>query len=157
MYGWMVLVFVADRVTKALAVRGLPLGESVPVIEGVLHWTHVQNTGAAFGILRGRFLFFVVANVVLLAGILWWHHFSRDGHLMSRPAAGMILGGALGNQVDRIAWGYVVDFIDFRVWPVFNVADIGLVVGSVLLAVHLWRVSAKEEQERCMTADELGG
>lgn len=153
MYLWMVLVFVADRVTKALAVQGLSLGESLPVIEDVLHLTYVQNTGAAFGILRGRFLFFVVANAVLFAGILWWHYFSGEAHLMSRPAAGMILGGALGNLVDRMAWGYVVDFIDLRVWPVFNVADIGLVVGSVLLAVHLWRVSAKEEQDRRTAAD----
>ncbi len=148
---WIGLVFAADRISKALAATGLEIGQSVPVIEDIFHLTYVHNEGAAFGILQGRFYFFAVATALLSVGILWWHHFSPDSHLLSRPAAGMVLGGALSNLVDRLTWGYVVDFIDFRVWPVFNVADIALVVGSVLLAMHLWRAGAREDESRVVT------
>jgi len=134
-----VIAFTADRLSKALVSRAMTPGESLPVVEGILHLTYVQNPGAAFGLLTGRTLALTVITVFMMGGILWWYHFSRERHLLSPLAAGLLVGGALGNLTDRIFHGAVTDFFDLQVWPVFNVADIAIVVGSLLLALHLWR------------------
>ena len=124
----------ADQLTKALvASRFLP-GESVPLIPKVLQLTYVQNTGAAFGLFKGQQLVFVAVSVAVVAWILW--EFRRQQGMASRLnlwAAGLVLGGAVGNLIDRLRLGYVVDFIDVRVWPVFNIGDSAITIGVTLL------------------------
>ena len=144
LYLWLVIAFVADRLSKALVSRTMSPGDSLPVVEGVLHLTYVRNPGAAFGLLTGRTFFLTVITVLMVGGILWWYHSSRERHLLNPLAAGLLVGGALGNLADRIATGQVTDFFDLQVWPVFNVADIAIVVGSLLLALHLWRAGHGE-------------
>jgi len=139
LFGTAAAAVVADQVTKAIAAATLRGGRSIPAIDGVLHWTLQRNPGAAFGIFRrAPVLFTVLAIVISLAIVLS----SRTvGTRLHAVALGLVLGGALGNLADRLFRppgpfrGRVVDFIDFRVWPTFNVADAAVVIGAVLLAV----------------------
>ncbi|MCI2097940.1 MAG: signal peptidase II [Succiniclasticum sp.] len=133
------LVVVADRVTKYLVVTNMTEGQSLPVVEGIFHWTYVLNPGAAFGMMaHNRILFLAVGAAVVAA--VWY--FRRDilaeGPLV-RSGAALFLGGALGNLWDRVQTGLVVDFFDFRVWPVFNVADIAICVGAALVVLGIFR------------------
>jgi len=136
-------VVAADQVTKAVALATLEDGRSVPVINGVLHWTLQRNPGAAFGIFqRAPALFTILAIVIAVAIIV---ASSRVRDRLNSVALGLVLGGALGNLVDRLFRapgpfrGRVVDFIDFRVWPTFNVADSAVVIGALLLAIASFR------------------
>lgn len=139
LYLYLVVTFLLDRVSKLLVVDGLPPGHSAPLIGDVVRLTHVRNTGAAFGILSGQTYFFVAVTVFLAGAILWFYHRSPYGRFINGVAAGLIVGGALGNLVDRIIWGFVVDFIDLRVWPVFNIADAAIVVGGAIMIIHYYR------------------
>lgn len=132
---WIVViaVLVADRVTKVLCLQYLvPLG-TVPVINGVFHLTYVENTGAAFGMLQGKNWFFIPAVILVSIVLVYLIWSMKDASRYMRISLALILGGAIGNLIDRLWLGYVVDFLDFRVWPVFNVADSCVVVGAVLL------------------------
>ena len=134
------IVIAVDQVTKAIAASALDDGRSVSVIDGVLHWTLQRNPGAAFGIFRRAPVLFTILAIGVSAVIVWVAPHARDG--LHRVALGLVLGGALGNLVDRLFRppgpfrGHVIDFIDFRVWPTFNLADAAVVVGAILLAVH---------------------
>ncbi|MGI5838402.1 MAG: signal peptidase II [bacterium] len=144
---WIALgVLGLDRLTKHLIVGGLDLYESYPVIEGVFHITYIRNPGAAFGLLAHKtplFIGITVAVVVILAV------FSRRltaGRRLPAGALGLLLGGALGNLYDRIVAGTVVDFLDFRIWPVFNLADTAIVVGVFLFAYYLFFLDKPEKE-----------
>ena len=125
------LVVLLDRITKLFITHTMTVGMSFPVIPGVVSCTYVLNPGAAFGFLEYQRAFFVVITLAAAGAIF----LLRD---QIRLGTGLFLGGALGNLIDRIATGYVIDFVDFHFWPVFNVADIficlgvGLIVWSML-------------------------
>jgi signal peptidase II len=122
-------------ITKRLVEAGLAVGESLPIIKDVFHLTRVANPGAAFGLLPDGTLFLAAVTAVVVVVILWMGpRLAGDSRLL-RLALGLELGGAVGNLVDRLRAGLVTDFLDFRVWPVFNVADSAIVVGALLL---LW-------------------
>lgn len=108
--------------------------QSIPVLDNIFHITYVQNTGAAFSILKGKTFFFTVVSFIVILVIT----FILIKHPIKHKAVGivmaMILGGAIGNLIDRLRFGYVVDFLDFRVWPVFNIADCAIVLGVLILA-----------------------
>ena len=125
-----------DQASKWLVRQSLHLGQSIPVLSPVLHLTYVQNTGAAFGMLRGHAPLFVLLSVAVAVWIVAELR-KPDGHgRLTLLSLSLILGGALGNVIDRLCLGYVVDFIDLRVWPVFNIADSAITVGVSLL---LWQ------------------
>ena len=129
-------VFAADRASKVWAVDWL--FERSPVAVFPFFWlTYVENTGAAFGILPDANAFFVAVSVALLAGLLLWRRSVPAGDRAARLAIALVAGGAIGNLYDRIALGHVIDFLDFRVWPVFNVADSCISVGACALAYAL--------------------
>jgi signal peptidase II len=136
---WAGLVVALDRLSKMLVVRGLSPGQSVPVWPGVFHLTHVRNPGAAFGLLPGRdgLLLLLPAAITLVA--IWVIPTLARQHPVAPLAGGFVAGGALGNLVDRVRGGLVTDFLDFRVWPVFNLADLFIVVGAGLLVLSLAR------------------
>jgi len=126
-------VYIIDRIAKLVAIKMLHAGQSVPVKPGIFHITLVLNNGAAFGLFKDRAAFFVAVSAAAVAAIMVyaWRHKG-----MAPPLAvsfGLILGGALGNLVDRVSFGYVIDYFDFRVWPVFNVADSAITIGVTLL------------------------
>jgi signal peptidase II len=136
-------VLFLDQATKAIASARLMPGEPVPVLGQFLRLTLVHNTGAAFGLFPGSRLPFILISVLAIAVVLYL--FARDAYksFANRVLLGCILGGALGNLVDRIRWGRVVDFIDMGIgtirWPVFNVADSAVTLGVILLAWNLAR------------------
>ena len=145
MYLWIVLTFLADRITKALVINALKPGQSIPVLPGMIHLTHVRNAGAAFGMLAGRIWILSVATIFLVAFLLWLHHFSIYRKFILSSSLGLIIGGALGNLADRILLGFVVDFVDLRIWPVFNVADVAIVAGAITAAIYFWRMADQHE------------
>ncbi len=123
-------VFAADRLTKAWVLARFAAGESVPFVPGLLHWTRVDNTGAAFGFLRGSTPLLAAVSVFCIACLafgLW------RGAPAWNTAFSLILAGAAGNLYDRVRYGYVIDFIDLRVWPVFNLADTAITAGVCLV------------------------
>ncbi len=145
---WLFLVLVtvltvfADQVSKAYVVAHLALHRSwmpIDAVEPVFRFTHVHNTGAAFGLFpQGGSIFLIIAVIVSVVIIYYYRQLSGSAWLV-RLALGLQLGGALGNVIDRVRLGYVVDFFNVEYWPVFNVADSCIVVGVVLLAlVMLW-------------------
>jgi len=133
------LIVALDQYTKNLVRSHLPLNHSwnpVSWLAPIVTLTHTRNTGAAFGLLPNMSIFFVVVALVVVAAIIIYYRQIAVGSWMLRSAFGLQLGGAVGNLIDRVRQGYVTDFIDFRVWPIFNVADSALVVGTILLAIY---------------------
>ncbi len=147
------VIVLADQATKAAIIRWIPLYGDVP-INGFLNLTHQQNTGAAFSFLAGaggwqRWFFIVLASVVSAVLVVWlWR--IRSGELLVLSAGlTLVLGGALGNLVDRIRLGYVTDFIQvwFGSWafPSFNVADSAITIGAALLIIDSLFLSGREK------------
>lgn len=138
-----IAIIIADQATKIWIRLALPPGVSRPVIPGVVHFTHVENTGAAFGLLRG----YTPLLIAITAIVLFLTFINRSSLARERPVLrlGYTLGiaGAIGNFIDRVLFGRVTDFIDLRVWPVFNLADTAISVGVVLIA---WGMLTDREQ-----------
>jgi signal peptidase II len=131
------VVLLLDQLTKALVRDGIDPGESIPVWDGVFHLTRVTNEGAAFGFFQGGQLYFSLVGVAVLVAIaIFWWRSRPEGRLLAL-VLGLLGGGAAGNFIDRAFVGGVTDFLDFRVWPVFNVADSAAVVGSIALAAWM--------------------
>ncbi len=135
-----------DQATKALVRASLSLHVEQPVLPGVLVLTNVQNRGAAFGLFQSSTLLLSLVSlgvcVAIVAGRGWW----LERGVLTRAAAALIFGGALGNLIDRLILGYVTDFLQFTPtlpligrWPAFNVADSALTIGALLLATTLAR------------------
>ena len=142
-----ILVFVIDQLVKHLVVSTMHLGQSFPVIKGIFHITYVLNPGAAFGMLEHqRWFFIVVALAAVLLGVFFYRKLQQESILM-RSGAGLLLGGAVGNLAGRSQRGLVVDFLDFRVWPVFNIADIAICAGAGILIYDIWQ--RRNEDEIC--------
>ena len=129
-----VAIIVFDQLAKFAAVHSLSLNNPVSVIRGIFSLTLVHNRGAAFGILKNQVPLFIFTSVV--AVILIYSELKSNKHRKAYSIAlSLILAGALGNLIDRILFGYVIDFLDFHIWPVFNVADSSITVGAVLLVI----------------------
>lgn len=127
------LVFALDQVTKELVRNGLERGETWPDAGWPVRVHYVTNTGAAFGILKDQTGFLILTTIIGLAAIALYYRFPPFQHPVLPIAVGMMLGGAAGNLLDRIRLGRVTDFIDFPLWPAFNVADASIVVAVVVL------------------------
>jgi len=141
-------VIIFDRVTKYLVTSSMKLGETIPLIQDVFHFTHVRNTGAAFGILAGQRLFFILITLAVVVMLLLYARQVKDNRLL-QIAFGLQLGGAVGNLIDRLMHGTVIDFFDFRVinFPVFNIADSAIVIGVSLFAIDVLLEWKKERYE----------
>ena len=131
------LILAIDQYSKFMVSKNLFIGQSIPVIKNIFHITFVTNTGAAFGLFKNSTLFFIVISVVVICfiAILLLKSLKKQDFL-SKPAFNssliLIVSGAMGNLIDRLRFSYVVDFIDVRIWPVFNVADISITIGTFL-------------------------
>ena len=128
------LVFAADRLTKYFIIKSLDLGQSIKVIPNIFHITLVSNYGAAFGLLQDYAVFFIIFSFTAIALILLIITKKPQLDMPLAVSLALILGGASGNIVDRIKFGHVIDFLDFRIWPVFNIADSAISIGVALLA-----------------------
>jgi len=139
-------ILAVDQATKLAVQSRLNLWESVPIIPGVLHISFVANRGAAFGLMKGLSWFLIPTSLIALVFILIYYRTYRHSRWM-QVALGLLLGGALGNLIDRVRLGYVVDFIDFRWWPSFNVADMAICVGAGMLGYYLAFKKGSERDE----------
>jgi len=131
------IVVIADQLAKAWLVSILAPGERLPVVGDLLRLVNSQNSGALFGLFKDQALFFGIASIGVVGLIVWYHGSSGRNPLLS-VALGLLLGGALGNMIDRLRLGYVVDFVDAGVgdlrWYTFNVAD-AAISGAILLLI----------------------
>ena len=140
------IIFVADQITKAMVTQNLQLGEAWAPFPQFANWfdiTHWSNTGAAFGMFPQLGGVFTVVAMFVSVGIVWYYRGLVGNDWLVRLSLGLQLGGALGNLIDRLRYGYVVDFIHFHFFPVFNIADSAIVCGVALLMWDLWQ---KERQ-----------
>jgi signal peptidase II len=135
-----VLVIILDQATKFYVKNNLPLEQKNEVIKNFFYFTHVQNTGAAFGMLKNGRYFFIVLTVIVVGVLVYI--LVRNNRRFLRLAISFIIAGALGNWIDRVLTGSVTDFLDFYIfgynYPVFNVADICINIGTFLLIIYLF-------------------
>lgn len=134
--GWLIV----DQAVKALQLSLMTVGDTIPLIRDVFHLTYVQNQGAAFSILGGKIGLFVAAAVLFLVGVAAYWKLEQPRACVPIIGVGLVSAGAIGNAIDRILYGHVIDIFDARIidFAVFNVADTGITVGIVLLL--LWYV-----------------
>ncbi len=129
-----------DQLSKAYIATHFWIGESVPVIPNVFHWTYILNPGAAFGMFEGSRWFFILIALVVMSCIWLMRKEIQSYGRWCLIGSALFGGGAIGNLIDRARQGLVIDFFDFRVWPVFNVADIGICVGVGCIIWSIYRV-----------------
>ncbi|GKW44945.1 MULTISPECIES: signal peptidase II [unclassified Planococcus (in: firmicutes)] len=150
-YGIALLIVAADQWTKWLVLKHMELGERIPVIEPYLAWLSHRNRGAAWGMLEGKMWLFAIITIAVIIGILYYFHKHAKGQPLFQLSLMIILGGAVGNFIDRMLRGEVVDFVDVLIpiinydFPIFNVADAALTVGVVLMIIF---VIYDEKQEK---------
>jgi len=140
MYIIVIAILVAiDQAIKFVVSSNMSPQESITVIDGVFHITYIYNTGAAFGILQGqRTLLTVIASVLVIGILIFIYKKAKDSHFTFPLSLSLICGGGIGNLIDRIRIGGVVDYLDFNVFPpIFNAADIFVCVGCGLLIIHM--------------------
>ena len=139
------VIVIADQVTKAIVIQHIPEGESVPVIQGVLHWTHIKNDGAIFGWFDdSRWMFMVLSTVgilVMIGMLVYWVKKEPKDKLM-QVILTLLIAGGIGNMIDRCSLGVVTDFIDFCAFPnlwkwIFNVADCAVTIGGAMMVLWL--------------------
>ena len=132
-------VLVLDQLTKLLVAGNMQLGGSIPLIKNIFHLTYIQNTGAAFGVLKGFNIFLIILSIAVLAAIFCYYKKIAEKDRLVHVLVALILGGIIGNLIDRIRLGYVIDFLDFRIWPAFNVADSCITIAVIWLIIYLWK------------------
>ena len=167
------LLLILDQVTKWLVRQNLAVGEMwapIPALSKIFTVTHVQNTGVSFGQLAGLGWLFMLVNLGVLVGILIYYPRIPAGQWQLRLAAPLVLAGALGNMIDRLRTAFaiagrtgslwtalpqasVTDFMDFKIWPVWNVADLCTVTGVIILDWALWQAERAESSRESVSND----
>lgn len=139
LYEWIILLLIGiDQLSKIWALNSLKEIGSISIIENVFHLTYVENRGAAFGMFQNnQIIFILVAILASIFGIYYLH--TKKVNLLGKASIILLISGAIGNLIDRLRLGFVVDYFDFRfIWEyVFNIADIFVVVGTILLCIYI--------------------
>lgn len=140
------VMLAADLISKHIAEANMKLGQTIPVIRNVFHITYVMNEGAAFSIFSGKQTFLVIITAAALLAVIIYIAVKRPKNPLIMTSLTMILAGGTGNLYDRIVLNGVRDFFDFRIinFAVFNIADIFVVCGALLLVLYLWLSDAKK-------------
>ena len=147
------VVLICDIVTKLLVINYFKLHESVSVIEGILNWTYIRNPGAAWGMFAGYTWLLLAVSFCVFGLIIRFYRYLTEGFSERFVAMALVISGIIGNSIDRLWHGEVIDFIDvhyYNVWhyPVFNVADIAICTGvAIFVLSNTFRKSRKEEQK----------
>lgn len=150
-YAIALVIIAADQFTKWLVLQNMELGERIPVFEPYLAWLSHRNRGAAWGMLEGQMWLFGIITIAVIVGILYYFHKHAKGQPLFQLSLMVILGGAIGNFIDRMLHGEVVDFIDVLIpvinydFPIFNIADAALTIGVILMIIF---VIYDEKQEK---------
>lgn len=132
------LIFFIDLLIKSYLKNNFPF-QSIPIIRNIFHITVVFNKGAAFGLLRGYNTFLTYSSIILIVFLLNMIRKERPKTFIDKLMLGLILGGAFSNLYDRFFYGFVVDYIDLRVWPVFNLSDMGISIGVIILILRIFQ------------------
>ncbi|MDD5382390.1 MAG: signal peptidase II [Candidatus Margulisbacteria bacterium] len=143
-YFIVLLIVVLDQYFKYLVHKLMFLGQSIPLLGEVIKLTYVRNTGAAFSTFIGFSPYLIAVGIIVALGVIYFHYRLPAKALFLQTALALVLGGSLGNLLDRIFRSYVVDYLDITIWPVFNFADVMINVGVILIAVKLF---LKEEKD----------
>ena len=138
-------VVILDQFSKYIVVENMALGESIPIIEEVFHLTYILNSDLAFGMFAHNRLFFIAIAVIVIGIIIWARREILASPWEVKAGCGLFLGGAIGNLIDRARQGLVIDFFDFRIWPVFNIADIAICIGVGLIIWNLLKTELKRD------------
>jgi len=135
-----IFIIVFDQLSKFAALNYLKEVGDIPLIQDIFHLTYVENRGAAFGLFQNQKLFFIVTTTLVVAAIIYYLIRTRKMMWPLRIGLYLIIGGAIGNLIDRVRFGFVVDFFHIvNRWPVFNIADSAIVVGAVLVSYIILR------------------
>ena len=149
-YELIILLLVGiDQLSKILALKYLKNVESIPIIQNMFHLTYVENRGAAFGMFQNnQIIFVIVALVASIYGLYYLH--KNKVNILGKVSILLIISGALGNLIDRVRLGFVVDYFDFRIiWEyVFNIADIFVVLGTILLCIYILFYDDNKEKQK---------
>jgi signal peptidase II len=132
------LVLAVDQLIKYFVHRGMALGQSFPLVDGIIKLTYVRNTGAAFSLFSGFSHYLIVIGLIIILLVIYFHHKIPSKWHTLQIALAFILGGSLGNLMDRIFRSYVIDYIDLTIWPVFNLSDIMINLGVILIIFELF-------------------
>ena len=133
----LIVIFI-DQITKFLITSNFQLHQSIAIIKNIFYFTFIQNTGAGFGILKNQQWILIWISIFIFGIILYNLDKIKENQRLLQVLVGFILGGTIGNLIDRIFFGYVIDFLDFRIWPIFNFADSFITIGVIGLIIYLW-------------------
>lgn len=128
-----IIIFVIDQLAKGYITASMHLGQSIPVVKDYFYITYVVNPGAAFGIFENQRLFFIIVALLFVAAIVFFREKILKENTLFQWGVGLLMGGAIGNLYDRLQNGLVIDFFDFRFWPVFNIADVAICIGAAFI------------------------
>ena len=131
------VLLIADQAVKHLIRTTMVQGQSIPIIENIFHITYIENPGAAFGILANQRMLFLILTAVIVGVMIYLYCSLSNKKSLTAISLGIVVSGAIGNFIDRFMQGTVTDFLDFRIWPIFNIADIAICVGLALICYFI--------------------
>jgi len=139
-FGVAFLVVVIDQLTKFAVTSALSFSESITIINNFFYFTLIKNFGIGFGLLNNpASRWILILTTVIIIGVILYYYRDIPKKYLPVVSTSLILGGAIGNLIDRFLFGFVIDFIDFRFWPAFNIADSGVTIGVIGLIVYFWQ------------------
>ncbi len=153
----MIIFFVIglDQISKFIIQKYFELGQSMPIFENIFHLTYIHNYGAAFSFFQNKTIFLILVQLILITLISFFMITMRKrSHRIMLISMSLIIAGGAGNLIDRIAYGYVVDFFDFRVFPIFNIADISVCTGCGLLLIFLFFIEPRLEKKELVSSEQ---
>ncbi len=148
-------ILILDQITKKAIMDGMVRGQSLDLPGGFLALTYIHNSGGAFGVLPQAGPLFLATGVAVVLGILFALPRLEHWGAWTSASCAMILGGTIGNLIDRVRFGSVVDFLDLGWWPIFNVADMGISVGICMLLLQAFLVRPPEEGSQAVSTESL--
>ena len=150
---FLIIVFlIIDIVSKLVVSNLMVVNDSIMVIKNFFYITYVKNTGAAWSIFSGETLGLIIVSLIIIAFIIYYISKNKPSTMMEKIGYAMILGGSFGNLLDRIIYGYVIDFLDFNIfgynYPIFNLADSFIFIGVILIIIYTWRCEDGNKSNR---------
>ena len=133
------IITLIDQITKFLVKTNFQLNQTLPIINNIFHLTYINNTGAGFGILKAQTSILIFISIAVIGIIFYNFDRIKNKETLLQVLVGFVLGGTIGNLIDRVAYSHIIDFLDLRIWPIFNFADTFVTVGVIGLIIYLWK------------------
>ncbi len=146
-YFWIVAIILFDQIVKYAIRSTMYVGQTIPVLKDIFHITYVQNRGAAFNMLDGKSLILIMVPLIAIGVAIWYMEKHLEEHWTLLVSLLLIIAGGVGNLIDRCFMGFVTDMFDFRIWPVFNIADIAVCVGAGILVLYTFAFYEEKEKK----------